>query len=391
MIKSTYKLIFCEFQCIGFEHTPVNHAMVISFALTYPNESFLVVGEIEHIKIIEENIIKQNIHNVNFSYIKLPKRESSVMQRLIPDFMLIKHLLTVMTEYNTNKAIFLSINTSLLLWLKVLIFSFSFNMMVIPHSILESLLTRMSKKPWYWIVNFKNVFLYFNFSRVKYILLSPSISNELEKINSKILKYCHVMHHPYIFNQKNICFTELQKIIFGYLGVGHKNKGFDTFVLLGNDIKLKKFTNTSKFVCIGKVIDKTIDLSTSNVEVLFDDFISRDIFDRECKKITYAVFPYRQDAYRLYPSGAFFDALMHAKPILCIKNSFFEYYFTLLGDIGYLCDDYNEMKSVAESILVNFPQERYELQVENIKNSRHIFEPKEQKNNVINLLKVWED
>jgi hypothetical protein len=53
---------------------------------------------------------------------------------------------------------------------------------------------------------------------------------------------------------------------------------------------------------------------------------------------------YPKEAYQFMPSGVFFDAIKLEKPIIAIRNSFFEYYFSLLGNIGFLVDDLVEMK-----------------------------------------------
>ena len=45
-----------------------------------------------------------------------------------------------------------------------------------------------------------------------------------------------------------------------------------------------------------------------------------------------------------------------------------------MGDIGYLCDDVEEMRTTVDAILRDPPRERYRRQSENILNKRHVFE-----------------
>ena len=49
--------------------------------------------------------------------------------------------------------------------------------------------------------------------------------------------------------------------------------------------------------------------------------------------------------------------------------------FERMGDIGYLCDSYEEMRNIVLSILREFPLARYQQQCENIRRGRRIFEP----------------
>jgi hypothetical protein len=82
--------------------------------------------------------------------------------------------------------------------------------------------------------------------------------------------------------------------------------------------------------------------------------------------VDYAVFFYPADSYRLTASGAFFDALAFAKPLIAIRNPFFEHYFSRFGDIGYLCDDYAEVKKMVSDILMHGSGGRYERQIKNL-------------------------
>jgi hypothetical protein len=88
------------------------------------------------------------------------------------------------------------------------------------------------------------------------------------------------------------------------------------------------------------------------------------------KKINYALFFHKRDNYRLSASGVFFDAISYLKPIIALRNPFFEYYFQIMGDIGYLCDSYEEMENLILKIVENKPNERYLKQQKNILNGR---------------------
>ncbi len=67
------------------------------------------------------------------------------------------------------------------------------------------------------------------------------------------------------------------------------------------------------------------------------------------------------------------DALTAGKPFIALRNSQFEEMFETMGDIGYLCDDVEHLKSIVADIVRDPPRERYRRQSETILARREIF------------------
>ena len=59
--------------------------------------------------------------------------------------------------------------------------------------------------------------------------------------------------------------------------------------------------------------------------------------------------------------------MSYLKPIIAIKNPLFQYYFDLMGDIGYLCRDYGEVKDLVLNLIEKQDKERYNRQKLNLK------------------------
>ena len=55
--------------------------------------------------------------------------------------------------------------------------------------------------------------------------------------------------------------------------------------------------------------------------------------------LDYVIFLYPKDGYILRASGAIFDAIDNEKPILAIKNEYFNYLFSKYQEIGYLFEN----------------------------------------------------
>lgn len=154
--------------------------------------------------------------------------------------------------------------------------------------------------------------------------------------------------------------------------MGHRNKGTDLFFKLAAEVHEEKHNGKSVFILIGPITDVEIKkMKTFDVMIPSpDNPLDRDEFEQYAARIDYAVFCYPCPSYRLAASGALFDAFSFAKPIIAIRNPFFEYYFEEMGDIGYLYDSYEEMKESIINIVDNFPADRYEQQRSNIIKNR---------------------
>lgn len=388
-----YFCVIAELQCTSFEHVKVNSAFVLTMCYAFPDKKILLLAEHVHLQQIASELAIHKLINIEFCEIAIPQRNLSQLQRLFPDFIVTYELLSALNECKISHLVLLSINTTLLLAIKFLLwFKYStVKVLAIPHSILGSITSRLSRRPWYWLLRFKTIFAYGNFNRVRYLILGPSILKNLQSEISNIGRYCYVLNHPYLFSGYENQKTYINKLIFGYLGVAHVNKGFDKFILIANAIHKTyeaQDNDNYEFICIGGLDDKSINKNTiTNVNMPFMGRpIPNDEYQKLCGQITYAILPYKKDAYGLYPSGAVFDAFAHIKPIICIKNSYFEHLFEYLGDIGFLCDTYEEIINTIEGIINDFPHDRYQKQCDNIKKGRQFFEPKTLNNNLRDII-----
>jgi hypothetical protein len=69
------------------------------------------------------------------------------------------------------------------------------------------------------------------------------------------------------------------------------------------------------------------------------------------------------------------DAFSHLKPIIALKTPLSEYYFNKMGDIGYLCQSYDDVKNAVLDVLETKPIGRYGCQQDNILARRDQFSP----------------
>jgi glycosyltransferase involved in cell wall biosynthesis len=180
---------------------------------------------------------------------------------------------------------------------------------------------------------------------------------------------------PYFFRRDDYNIPLKEVIVFGFLGVASEKKGALNFLDLANYIQKNKFKIKSNFKLIGHITDSNINhkqfyeyicqTTISNKPLTIESFI------KEANKLDYSVFCFPDSSYQLSCSATFFDAISFVKPIIALRTSFFDFYFKKLGDIGYLCDNIDDMKFIISKLLTDFDKERYDRQCQNILISRH--------------------
>jgi glycosyltransferase involved in cell wall biosynthesis len=252
---------------------------------------------------------------------------------------------------------------------------------VVLHSILESALKkRPSLQPFklrsyleipFW---FRLPLLYGNSKRLRYLLLGASVQEQICKKFPKLRPFTGVIDIP-CFYKEPAAFTpfEHRTIRFASLGVGVKDKGIDLFFRLAKDLQELKSQYRAEFVHIGPLGRKIACLKNEFVQIPSGDTVlSRNDYDRHIASIDYVVLLHKPDAYKVSPSATIFDAFSHLKPIVAMQNPFFEHYFEQMGDIGYLCADYNKVKSVVKYIICETPLQQYLKQREAISKGREM-------------------
>jgi hypothetical protein len=142
-----------------------------------------------------------------------------------------------------------------------------------------------------------------------------------------------------------------------------------------------------EFVVVGPITDRTIKtLEGGPVIVASPDVpLSREDFVTRAKSVDYVLFLNRPGAYDLVMSGSLMDAFSYAKPIIALKQPLFDYYFETMGDIGYLCESYEEMEEQILDILAHVPTERYLTQKRTILEARKRFSPRAASKRLANL------
>ncbi|WP_131536260.1 glycosyltransferase family protein [Pedobacter nototheniae] len=147
------------------------------------------------------------------------------------------------------------------------------------------------------------------------------------------------------------------KVKIGHIGSAGRRKNVELLYEIANVFKIEIEANKVDFVVIGPIEENLKpylnNLVTNFVGDKINVHLERDIFNIETEKIDYSIFFYGEFDFVLRSSAAFFDAIHFEKPIIAFKNPFFTDVFKEAGEIGYLCDNLEEMKNVLNAIIEN--------------------------------------
>lgn len=185
-------------------------------------------------------------------------------------------------------------------------------------------------------------------------------------------------NHIYYIDQPRDNFKSENKIlpmkkenIFAFIGNCLYKKGGAAFVKAA---EFKSPDSKSKFEIIG-AYDLNEHLSSLKLTLLSKphEMIPRKIFNEALENITYACFPYPNDTYKFTASGAVLDAIIYLKPIIYIKNDYFDGIFKNAGDIGYRCEDEKEFIETINRLDETPDTKRYSEQVANLKQLQNKF------------------
>ncbi|GHV72036.1 hypothetical protein AGMMS49928_27070 [Spirochaetia bacterium] len=150
---------------------------------------------------------------------------------------------------------------------------------------------------------------------------------------------------------------------------------------------MQRYSENINWYYIGKIVDKEIAIP-QNTRIQIhggNQRLPTEELNYLISILHYGIFFYPSNSYRFGASGAVFDLLTFLKPIIAIRNPYFEYLFDKMGNIGFLCDSLDEMTIAIENIIGNNDSELYIQQQNNIKNGLKYFSLDYLKNDMIKI------
>lgn len=368
-------IVMCEPYCWGFEHSSFNAALLRSLQLAYPSSLIYFLGEKTHLENVKSVLETHGVDTsaITWHELKLYRRNAVKWKRIVNDIRWVNTVLRLSTRLNTRLLCICSINNIGILTLKLMMHAWQTKgpAIAIPHSCLASIPLSGERFPW----SIKKAIALCPPENLKLIALGESIYHEVINLVPRRKSQWEILDHPYLWPSiGNDLKPDEGGIRFGFFGAANAGKGFDSFCTLADHIAAEY--SQTEFLLVGFYwgFDSN-SIHSPHVKGISSTPLTPDEFQERAREITYSIWLADPDHYRLTASATFLDALAYAKPGIYLRNPFVEHYFNIMGDIGYLCDSYDEIVRTVKQVINNFPHQRYEQQVKNILNGREIFSP----------------
>lgn len=197
-----------------------------------------------------------------------------------------------------------------------------------------------------------------------FAVLGESIYNNVvplisEQVKEKLVSFDHTAIFDKIPRIKKGQIDE--KLILGYVGGFRTSKGADVFLDIAKQFK---HNPNIEFRMIGHTSGKNEQLRDAGIVIpdgVGDFFISREKMYELICQLDYVLYCFPPEGYRFTASGTVFDAIDCERPILAIRNDYFEGMFKAYGAFGYLEDDAERLISRIRLMINNKDSDMWNL------------------------------
>ncbi len=370
---------------IGNSHLMYNYSVIRLFRYLYPDQKIVFYSEETHQDLVRELLDTKDNDYVIYKKIKLSftvkmsfKKLRSFFSNLYQNIGLLR---TIISEMKRTSSTELFICTSPIL--SLLNFKYfdtrNINVLITLHGEVEYIFNQKTFRDKV-IGNLYARLLKSNNSNFKFLLLTKiSKSILLQRFHSLNNRLVDI-NHPYHFLEKDdYSINDTSTIHIGHIGSMGLRKNSQYLYLLAESIKDYILTNSISLYSIGALENNILpyrnDLVNDFTSINKDQYISRDIYSKMINNLNYSIFFFGEDQFLFRASGALLDAIQYEKPFICLKHPYFEYLFTIGGDVGFMCETLDDIKRLVVD-LANKDQsllDRYASQVYNLHKLKNLF------------------
>jgi hypothetical protein len=245
----------------------------------------------------------------------------------------------------SDKVIFLSCTSAGVICIKIAsILFYKIRSFIILHSVIETIDKKKILPIWDFPFNLIYTLGILNNKKIKFILLNDFSLIRLKKQYPKFIPFFLAIEFPFEY-ESNVALNHnsinnVEKVVFASIGDYNERKNSSYFFDLAKQVC--EMNSSFDFWFIGRFDAENIDIKNVNL-VSSKHKLDDENYHHFINLIDYAVFLFNDEFYRYSVSGTLYDAIYHLKPIVAIRTPFFEDYFLKYGNIGYLCDTYDDM------------------------------------------------
>jgi glycosyltransferase involved in cell wall biosynthesis len=371
-------IIVYEPVCLNGEHAMFNAGIIAAATLIAKNRKVTFIADASHLPHVLNCLDKVVAEHVQWQPIEIaPRHTRSLLHRAPIEWRNFCNVWRIAHSSNATAIISTGITEAGILATK---FRLNFSQKKLPvlmifHGILPEFLYSAKRRSLLGVGNARNLRL---------IVLGEYIHRNVAALIPNAHGFlCHITH-PYPFDGAPesipLKSSESDSSSFGFLGIGNQKKGYPLFLEL-----VKKTTYdipAPKYYHVGRVAEDCQALlneyeSVNALNKLHrpeeNERLSTSEFRNQLSLVDYIILPYDEEHYKFTCSGAALDSLYGLKPIIGLRTSHLEELFSILGDIGYICDDFDQLISTVRELSKNPNSKRYKQQCQNLLTGRRYF------------------
>jgi len=368
---------FVELFCRDQRHAPFNAGLIRTLCCAFPGERITVACAEDHYQGVFNHIAPAERDQLVLHTIDLPGRFGDAyhhvsIPRLIAEFRLLRNLVT---SAPALRLLVVSSLTSTGLFAARLLLQTRQARNLAIHCVLHDNAGAIdgwrSRNPLMRAFDMESALRRTTGPRLRMIVLEDPIRVRLEERIPALRGRVDGLQQAIDPNESGgETITDLPKLEvparIGFLGMATRAKGFDTFLRIANDIA-RSHPGAVEFHGVGMLHSEfeRVDQSSLRVPMTRGGLVRAD-FARAMLRLHYACLPYSGVYYQLIASGVLVDAISWCKPILAIAQPVLSEAFERFGDIGYLCRDEAELRSVILNIAERPDPLRYAEQLKAI-------------------------
>jgi hypothetical protein len=340
--------VFFEPRCKGITHIDTAASIIDMFSKIFPGYRFLFYTEKTHGDFVKQHF-RVKFEQINIKLPKSPENRLEWLREILWDFNMMQKIKKKKPEY----IVCMGYTWEIVLFAKL--FQRKQKIVFFFHSMEKEIVRRVPVyKPFWWLWRS----LEWEINTHVQIVFGESIRREIAKIRPKLkFKSIDLPRLP--------CYDDTTPINTAvslpakFAVISSADVGRDIHMIFALEKILGKmpenFELHSRAVldCEGKVGGVKIPDGSKIKFWTNSGLLLPKEWDAYIDMMDFCVFFYPPNSYLFTASGSLLEALAHLKPVIALHNPYFDYVFSKMGDIGYLCDTIDEMAAVIKKAAVN--------------------------------------
>ncbi|MCR4746435.1 MAG: hypothetical protein K5894_14570 [Lachnospiraceae bacterium] len=353
----------------NLNHVPVNSEFLNIIADRFPDKKIVFYGEKTHMENVRKNV---GADNVVFKDIKIIEPSQDRVGSVLNEKRNVQFISSLENE-KIELLVVLNSHPHNMYFVKKYVKE-NIPVLFIIHGNIEELKRKKHiYQLGYWI---KPAFGYKKHRKNKrYLVLGDSIRTNLLQYIDYIRDETVAVPHPYTLyvNTGERKRNNSNEITMGMIGSFSSEKRSNQIFVLEKKIKESGVKNI-KYLLVGSGDSQDFPKDTT-VRFIGDgkNKLSENDYNNGIEMLDFILFFWPKDSYQMTASGALCDAIVHNKPIISIRNDYLTWVFNEVGDLGFLCEDIDEMADTVCRISRGGLQEQIQSFNPNFQKAREFF------------------